>query len=170
MTVNPTPVALLRNHLQGVVPLYAHEFLTKQRELIMPRPDLAAYLGANGDAIIYRSPGRTAKAITILCEAIATMAFCPGGVNFVGLHFEVVNTAEAGRQLLIRDSGESSIHASYVSPPAPEKDELTNLATSLKSATLGEQEDPRAVYLDRKTRPGPHKDEWNLSNLYPPIK
>ncbi len=80
---------LLKLHLEAFVPVMIEEFLAGQRVLTMPRPDLATYLATNGDAIIYRSPGRTAKAVNALVEALATMAFCPGGVRFMGLHFEV---------------------------------------------------------------------------------
>ncbi len=52
-------------------------------------------LGAEGDTILYKSnkKGQTARNTNILCEALAVMAFCPGGVTFAGLHFE----GKAGR-------------------------------------------------------------------------
>ena len=76
-------------HLESTVPLVINEYLTGQRQLVMPRGDLAEYLAYNGDAIIYRTPKRTAQAVSALTEALASLAFCPGGVKFLGLHFEV---------------------------------------------------------------------------------
>jgi hypothetical protein len=80
---------LLRCHLSAFVPLVIHEYLLGQRVLRFPRHDLAQVIAAQGDAILYRSPGRTAQAVSALVEALATMAFVPGGVDFLGLHFEV---------------------------------------------------------------------------------
>lgn len=80
---------LLRCHLSAFVPLVIHEYLLGQRVLRFPRHDLAQIIAAHGDAILYRSPGRTAQAVSALVEALATMAFVPGGVDFLGLHFEV---------------------------------------------------------------------------------
>jgi hypothetical protein len=80
---------LLRCHLSAFVPLVIQEYVLGQRALRFPRPDLAQVIAAQGDAILYRSPGRTAQAVFALVEALATMAFVPGGVDFLGLHFEV---------------------------------------------------------------------------------
>jgi hypothetical protein len=84
-----TNAFLLRIHLEMCVPLLIAEILQGQRRLIMPRPDLAEHIAANGDAIIYRIPGRTAAAINALVEGLATLAFAKGGVQFFGLRFEV---------------------------------------------------------------------------------
>lgn len=48
----------------------------------------AGELGAHGDAILYHVKGETARMMTRLCEAVAVLAFCPGGVTTFGLHFE----------------------------------------------------------------------------------
>lgn len=80
---------LLRCHLSTFVPLMIQEFLLRQRVLVMPRHDLAQVIAAHGDALLYRIPGQTARAVSALVEGLATMAFCPGGVTFMGLHFEV---------------------------------------------------------------------------------
>ena len=80
---------LLRCHLSAFVPLVIQEYLLGQRALRFPRHDLAQVIAAHGDAILYRSPGRTAQVVSALVEALATMAFVPGGVDFLGLHFEV---------------------------------------------------------------------------------
>jgi hypothetical protein len=88
MKENPN-APLLRTHLELCVPLVIHEFVVGQRPLSFSRPDLAETIAAEGDAILYRTPGRTARAVSALVEAVAILAFCPGGVDFMGLHFEV---------------------------------------------------------------------------------
>jgi hypothetical protein len=80
---------LLRCHLAALVPLTIQEVLLGQRFLVFPRPDLAGIIAAHGDAMLYRIPGQTARAVSALVEALATLAFAPGGVSFLDLHFEV---------------------------------------------------------------------------------
>ena len=83
-----TTLELLRTHLSACVPLVIHEFLSGRRELVMPRPDLALTIAENGDHILYRG-SCTAETVNALAEALATLAFCPGGVSCFDLHFEV---------------------------------------------------------------------------------
>jgi hypothetical protein len=47
-------------------------------------------LASEGDALLYHSKkkGQTARVFYALCRGLAIMAFCPGGVKFMGLHFE----------------------------------------------------------------------------------
>lgn len=45
-------------------------------------------LGAKGDTLLYKVKGETARMMSRLCEVVAIMAFCPGGVKVMGLHFE----------------------------------------------------------------------------------
>lgn len=45
-------------------------------------------LGAEGDTLLYRVKGKTAEMMARLCEVVAIMAFVPGGVSLMGLHFE----------------------------------------------------------------------------------
>lgn len=80
---------LLRLHLEVAVWLTIQEIMRGQRALILPRDDLAESIARNGDAIIYRAPGRTAQAVTAVAEGLAMLAFCPGGAKFMGLRFEV---------------------------------------------------------------------------------
>ncbi|GAB4458672.1 MAG: hypothetical protein Kow0031_39010 [Anaerolineae bacterium] len=86
--MSSTTETLLKLQLETFVPLLIHEFSTGQRRLRFDRPDLVEIIAAQGDAILYRSPGKTARAVAALTEAVATMAFCPGGVTAFGLHFE----------------------------------------------------------------------------------
>jgi len=80
---------LLRCHLSALVPLVIQEYLLGQRVLCFPRHDLIQTIAAYGDTILYRYPGRTAQVAFALVEALAILAFAPGGVDFLGLHFEV---------------------------------------------------------------------------------
>jgi hypothetical protein len=81
-------LALLREHLQMAVPLFIFEFLDGRRQLRFPRPDLSQTVAQYGDQILYRGP-HTAMAVNALCEGLASLAFCPGGVTAFDLHFEV---------------------------------------------------------------------------------
>lgn len=45
-------------------------------------------IGEAGEAILYRVPGKSADGFNALAEAIARLAFSPGGVRCFGLHFE----------------------------------------------------------------------------------
>lgn len=48
-------------------------------------------LAEKGDILQFKSakPGETAHVFNRLAEAMAIMAFCPGGIKFDGMHFEV---------------------------------------------------------------------------------
>lgn len=87
--MNSQNTRLLELHLSTFVPLLIEEILRERRVLILPRPDLADIIAGQGDAILYRVPGKTARAVGALTEALATLAFAPGGVDFMSLHFEV---------------------------------------------------------------------------------
>lgn len=82
---------LLKLHLSAVVPLMIADLSEQggisdwQLERVKGH---ALYLGEHGDAILYRVKGETAKAMNVLCECLAVLAFAPGGVKFAGLHFE----------------------------------------------------------------------------------
>ncbi len=92
---NNTTHTLLTMHLQVSVPLLIIAFASGDRELNFNRPDLAQTLAEHGDAILYRIPGKTAPAVNALSEALATMAFVPGGVRFLDLHFEATEDQKA---------------------------------------------------------------------------
>lgn len=50
----------------------------------------AHVLGEKGDILQYRGkkPGQSAEVFNGLADALAIMAFCPGGVKVFGLHFQ----------------------------------------------------------------------------------
>ncbi len=47
-------------------------------------------LGEEGDVLQYggRKKGRAAELLNALADALAVLAFCPGGVTFAGMKFE----------------------------------------------------------------------------------
>lgn len=47
----------------------------------------ASYLGSNGDALLYHVKGKTGQAMDVLVDAVAVLAFCPGGIRLYGLSF-----------------------------------------------------------------------------------
>lgn len=78
---------MLIDFLLLAVPLQIMEIKSGNVPLKMPRPDLATILGEKGDVLLFGGDG-AGKAVTALVEAIATLAFAPGGVTAFGLHFE----------------------------------------------------------------------------------
>lgn len=48
------------------------------------------YIACHGDDLMFRSKkGNSAKAFSQLATGLAALAFCPGGVSFAGMHWEV---------------------------------------------------------------------------------
>ena len=45
-------------------------------------------LGVDGDALIYARKGKTGEMAAKIIDALAVLAFVPGGVTFGNLHFE----------------------------------------------------------------------------------
>ncbi|BCL83143.1 hypothetical protein ccbrp13_56080 [Ktedonobacteria bacterium brp13] len=82
---------LLKLHLEAIVPLMIADIANQgdisdwQLERVSGH---AVYLGEHGDAILYRVKGETRKAVNVLCESLAILAFAPGGITFAGIHFE----------------------------------------------------------------------------------
>lgn len=117
---NSPQAHLLRCHLSAFVPLAIQEYLLGQRSLVLPRHDLAQVIAAHGDAILYRVPGQTARAVSALVEAVAILAFCPGGVTLAALdlHFEV---PPRQAMTLLEEQGLLQSTASPVRPSSPPK-------------------------------------------------
>lgn len=83
---------LLKIHLSAMVPIALMEL--KQRggpdDLDYERVrSYATELGAKGDAILYpvKAKGQSAEMVSKLVEAIAVLAFLPGGITIFGMHF-----------------------------------------------------------------------------------
>lgn len=83
--------ALLRAALGAAVPLYMAEmrdWTWEQLEVYAHEAALA--VASHGDDILYRSKkkGNTAAAFNALARGLAVLAFQPGGVTFLGEHYE----------------------------------------------------------------------------------
>lgn len=85
-----TPLAMA---LSAAVPLRIAEFKgmggVTERNLWWART-FAQELGADGDALLYKGEkqGRSAGMFSGLARAIAILSFCPGGIRFLGEHWE----------------------------------------------------------------------------------
>lgn len=89
-----TEVELLRTALAAAVPLRIMEIASgalgtlTEADVERVRGYLPALL-EHGDDLLYRGrKGATAERFNQLTHAIAALAFQPGGVTFLGLHFE----------------------------------------------------------------------------------
>lgn len=86
-----TTEELLRITLAVAVPLWVDR-LRKQslQSLIARAPEVAQVIAEHGDVVQFRSKkkGETANAFNRLAEGIAILSFVPGGVKFLGDHYE----------------------------------------------------------------------------------
>jgi len=84
---------LLRIALQAAVPLRIDQLRTKHISVILDETtcrELGDDIATYGDIVMYKSEkrGETAKHFNQLVEAIARLAYNPGGVTFDGVHYE----------------------------------------------------------------------------------
>ncbi len=89
-TVNPND-SLLLDTLQVAVPLWVQRLRNYNWAHIEKRgKECAQHIAEHGDNILYLSkqPGATADAFNRLAEGIACLSFAPGGVKFMGVHWE----------------------------------------------------------------------------------
>jgi len=83
---------LMKTHLSAMVPLLIWEFKAQggptEQDYERVR-EYAHVFGAQGDNLLFQSKtrGLTADLMNKLVEAMAVMAFVPGGVKALGLHF-----------------------------------------------------------------------------------
>lgn len=84
-----TTEVLLQTSLQIAVPIWIERVRSMTPDARIARAHEAVdVIASAGDTILYRVPGKTAKNFNVLAEAIAIMAFCPGGVTVFGEHWE----------------------------------------------------------------------------------
>lgn len=85
---------LLRISLSAAVPMHVMELRRMPMRAVL---DIARACGQvvaeKGDIIQFKSKkkGETAAAFNALARGLACASFCPGGVRFLGLHFEDVH-------------------------------------------------------------------------------
>lgn len=83
-------IDLLPLHLQVAVPLRIAELRAAGGITSRDIARVQGYAGTISEAVLYRggAPGETAEAVSRVVEGIAVLAFTPGGVTVLGLHFE----------------------------------------------------------------------------------
>lgn len=82
---------LLRISLSAAVPLWIMEYERLPiEEILALAPEASQYIAEHGDVIMYRGArkGETARAFNELAKGLAILSFAPGGVKFLGMHFE----------------------------------------------------------------------------------
>jgi hypothetical protein len=90
---------VLRLALEAAVPLWIERLRGLSWEEIQERARVCAQVvAAKGDVIQFRGSrrGETAEAFNRLAEGLACAAFAPGGVRFMGLHFDAERTEVPG--------------------------------------------------------------------------
>lgn len=88
---------LLKVALLTAVPLWIERVKPWDWERRLARAEQAVdVIASEGDNILHRSreQGESAKAFNALAEALAILAYQPGGVEFAGMHWEVVPSQE----------------------------------------------------------------------------
>jgi len=77
--------------LSAAIPLWVEELKRKPlADLIAEGPALAQVIGEKGDVAQFKSKkkGETADAFNTIARALAILSFMPGGVTFLGEHYE----------------------------------------------------------------------------------
>lgn len=91
-THHPLPAAL-----GATVPFAIHKLIQQDGPHDWQRENARAYadtLASQGDVLMYGGEkGEAAKLFAGLAEAIAVLAFTPGGINVFGTHYEAHNRA-----------------------------------------------------------------------------
>lgn len=89
--MTPQSLEVLRASLEMAVPLWIEELKGLPYEMVLDRMRWCGQVVAEkGDVIQFPSKkkGETAHAFSRLAEGLAALSFAPGGVTFLGLHFE----------------------------------------------------------------------------------
>ena len=102
MIPEETPLALT---LALAVPLLIAELAQRGGPTAEDYARVASYaddLAFHGDDLLYvsRQPGETALRFQQVAEAIAVLAFCPGGITVFGLHFEAGSSPTGHQQAI----------------------------------------------------------------------
>lgn len=89
--------SIMGTTLQVAVPLWV-ENIKAQRDALPPglfwetittsAKRCSDVIAEQGDCLMFKSRGKTATAFNALAEGLACLSFCPGGVRFMGMHWE----------------------------------------------------------------------------------
>ena len=89
---------LLRTYLQTFVPPHVNVLLTNGGPSRRDKEQAMAYIPSLTGAALFEDPAEARRLAPWLVEVAAVFAFCPGGVDVLGLRFEVRSkTREVGR-------------------------------------------------------------------------
>lgn len=94
----PDGSELLKTSLSAAVPLWILQFQDRPwQEVMAIAKESSQEIAEHGDIIMFKGPkrGQTAQAFNALAKGIAALAFVPGGVKFLGMHFEAKHRGEA---------------------------------------------------------------------------
>lgn len=92
-----TKHTLLQASLEAAVPLYIAELEAQggpDEHDIASCQEIASEIGAHGDALMFRVKGKTAQLFNKLAFGLAVMAFCPNGVEFLGVRWRAGSANE----------------------------------------------------------------------------
>lgn len=87
--MNETNQELLLIALDAAVPLWIFELQRLPlEEILRIAHECADIVASQGDVIQFRVKGKTGLAFNALAKGLAALAFSPGGVRFMGRHWE----------------------------------------------------------------------------------
>lgn len=95
----PASAHLMRSTLQLAVPLWAMRLRPVPFDRLVERaPTLAQVVAEKGDVAQFRGSkkGETAAAFNAIAEGLAILSFLPGGVRFMGDHYQNEHPDNAG--------------------------------------------------------------------------
>ena len=82
---------MLRIAIPGAVYLWAHKLRSTPLDVLLKRaPELSQVVAEKGDVLQFGGgkKGEPAHAFNALAEGLAILSFMPGGVTFLGDHYE----------------------------------------------------------------------------------
>lgn len=85
---------LLKISLSSAVPLWIQELQGfTWSEILQMANNAATIIASQGDTLMYKTKGKTRETFNQLAKGLAACSFAPGGVTFLGMHFEARHAA-----------------------------------------------------------------------------
>ena len=85
---------LLKISLSAAVPLWIQELQGfTWAEILKMADEAATIIASQGDTLMYKTKGKTRETFNQLAKGLAALSFAPGGVTFLGMHFEARHAA-----------------------------------------------------------------------------
>lgn len=80
---------LLAISLSAAVPLWIKELQgLPWKDVAKMADESATIVASQGDTLMYKTKGKTRETFNALARGLAALSFVPGGVTFMGMHFE----------------------------------------------------------------------------------